>query len=287
MNASLRVTLLAGVEPTARAVRAHAMKNCVDVMMAISDMGSRGETGSHGERWTRLRDDLFRLRALVAEELRDELTVAPIRPARTRPCCVATLVDSVVARLAERAADADVNVFVDHGGGVIFADEWPIAEALFTVLANAIQATAGGGSIFVSTSETSEGDQHWVIRDMGTGMGPDQLTKLGRQLDAGRRGVSGFGIAIARSAVGRQGGLLAVESALGSGKTVTIWLPRRGNDPPSGVDDHIAHQPGLASKDEMLPPVIVGEMTVSTTIAMGPDASRHEPAPSGEQPANA
>ena len=57
---------------------------------------------------------------------------------------MATLVDSVVARLADRAVDADVNVFVDHGGGVIFADEWPIAEALFNVLANAIQATAGG-----------------------------------------------------------------------------------------------------------------------------------------------
>jgi signal transduction histidine kinase len=227
MNEPLKVTLLAGIEPTPRAIRAHAMRNCVSVIVAVSDLVERELGGACGERWARLRDDVFRLRALVSEELRDEARLAANASALSRPCCVTTLVSGVIARLADRAESAGVTLVIDCDGGVMFGDEGALAEALFNLISNAIEASRTGGSVFLSTFETSDGDQYWVLRDTGRGMEPHELANLGRALDPDRTRGSGFGIAVARAVLARQGGLMSVESTDGSGTTVTMWLPRR------------------------------------------------------------
>jgi signal transduction histidine kinase len=228
MSTSVKLTLLAGIEPTRRALRAHAMKNCTGVILDLCALLERDLPIPRSERWARLRDDVSRLRRLLVDELLDEAAALQ----RTRPCCVKSLVSSVVARFADRAENAGVRLAVDCGGGVVFADEHGLTEALFNLIANALDATPSGGSVSLSTFEAHDGDQYWELRDTGRGMEAEQLASLARGIDARRPGPPGLGMAIARVALAEQGGLLSVESAIGAGTTVVVWLPRRAPRPP-------------------------------------------------------
>lgn len=68
-----------------------------------------------------------------------------------------------------------------------------------------------------STRVTDEGDQCWVIQDSGSGIAREEPAMFGRPHCSRREGGSGLGVAIARLAISRAGGLLCVESEPGAG----------------------------------------------------------------------
>jgi hypothetical protein len=98
------LTLLDGLEPSPRAARAHAMKNCVSVIIALCRLAERGAAGPNRERWTRLHSTSERLRQLLADEIAAELGNDTTKPsAMTDLCNVEALVKSVTERLQPRA----------------------------------------------------------------------------------------------------------------------------------------------------------------------------------------
>ena len=84
-------------------------------------------------------------------------------------CSVEAIIRSVVDRIEARAQDAGVHLAVDCAGGEILADASALSEALFNLVANAIEATPRGGSVSLVTRELLNGDQQWVLRDAGHG----------------------------------------------------------------------------------------------------------------------
>lgn len=222
---SFALTLLSGVDPSPRAARVHAIKNCVSVIIATSSLVGKDLTGSNRERWTHLQSAASRLRELLVEELSGGDTP----PSLARPAtlaCVASLVNEVLSRVAHRAEAVGVELFTARGTGSLVGDQDALAEALFNLVANAIDATPSGGRVFLTTHEMADGDQHWIIQDTGRGIPADLLVDLGRPLPSRQLGGSGLGLALARETIVRHGGLLRVESCVGSGTMVTVWLPR-------------------------------------------------------------
>lgn len=209
-----------------RAARAHAMKNCVGVIVAISHLLQKELSGASQERTARLRATASRLRELLADDLRDE-GLAVHAPPEPTTCCVASLVETVTEQLADRAETAGVELFVQCGGGTLLGEERALREALFNLVANAIEATGQAGGVFLATYVTNRGDQHWVVQDTGCGMPADQLRELGKPFRSRREGGSGLGLAIARETVEAHGGSMCVESTVGAGTTITVSLPRK------------------------------------------------------------
>jgi two-component system sensor histidine kinase HydH len=214
-------------EPSPRAHRAHAMKNCVGIIYALSRLEEASQ-----RRWEHLRAAALRLRELLVEDLAQESRNAPAAPRPSLESCnVEALVRSVVERLEPGAAEAGVEVLVSCGGGAIEADEVAVGEALFNIVINAIEATPHGGRVSLSTRQLDNGDQHWVLEDTGHGIPNHHLDQLGRPGWSRKKGGAGMGFAVARAILARHGGTLHVESDGCSGTTITMRLPNHHRGP--------------------------------------------------------
>jgi two-component system, NtrC family, sensor histidine kinase HydH len=223
------ITLLHGLELSPRAARVHAMKNSVSVLLALCHLAERGGCGGDQERWRMVRSAAGRLRGLLAEELAaGSVEAEPESRFEAERCNVGGLVRSAAERLEARADEAEVHLEIDCGGGTIHADRASLGEALFNLMANAIEATPPGGTVHLETRHAPNGDQQWILKDTGHGIPADQLASLGRACRTGKQGGSGLGVALARATIARHGGLLRIESEGGSGTTVTILLERDG-----------------------------------------------------------
>jgi len=222
---STAMTLLDGWQPSPRAARAHAMKNCLSVIVALCRLAEREGGGVNRERWTLVQSAARRMRDLLAEDLAAESGQDAAQPRlETKTCCVERLVKSVTERLEARAVEAGVQIHVDCGGGAIQAEEAGLGEALFNLVANAIEATPRGGRVDLETRQLPNGDQRWVLHDAGYGMDEDQLGRLGLPYRSTKKGGSGLGFALARAAIARHGGLLRIESDRRAGTSITVLL---------------------------------------------------------------
>jgi signal transduction histidine kinase len=113
-----------------------------------------------------------------------------------------------------------------------------IVQVLVNLLVNAGQATAPGGRVRLSTR--LEGDQvRLEVRDMGSGMSPEVLSRLFQPFFTTKphgEG-TGLGLAVVHGIVTAHGGRITVESQPGQGSCFTVYLPRvmpARESPPGG-----------------------------------------------------
>jgi two-component system, OmpR family, sensor histidine kinase BaeS len=106
------------------------------------------------------------------------------------------------------------------------ADPLRLRQVLLNLLTNALRHTPPEGTVSVAVQAQP---QRMLIRvrDTGTGIAPEDLPHLFErfQKGTGSRG-SGLGLPIARKLVLAHGGDIGIESVLGRGTEVTVWLPR-------------------------------------------------------------
>jgi signal transduction histidine kinase len=109
-------------------------------------------------------------------------------------------------------------------------DEAQIREAMIILLLNALDATSPGGHVLVETGLGPEGFVRLAVSDDGTGISPERLDHLFTPFFTTKpvgHG-TGLGLAICDGIVGRHGGRIEVQTALGSGTRMTLLLPRTG-----------------------------------------------------------
>jgi signal transduction histidine kinase len=201
------------------------MKNCVSVIVALCRLAERDTAEARRERWKHVQSAARRLQDLLADDLvADSAQSTEQRRVDTSLCLVEELVKSVAGGLDARAEAAGVKLNVDCGGGSILAEEGALSEALFNLVANAIEATPQGGAVNLETRQLPGGHQQWAVRDTGYGIGNDQLARLGRPYPSRKKGGSGLGFALARAAIARHGGSLRIESRRGAGTSITVLL---------------------------------------------------------------
>lgn len=99
-------------------------------------------------------------------------------------------------------------------------------QLLVNLISNALQAVPRGGTVTVKTDQVGEELRVQVI-DNGCGISPDILPKIFDPFfttrDVGQG--TGLGLAVARDVVNTHGGRIEVESTLGEGTTVSVYLP--------------------------------------------------------------
>ncbi|HEU4965465.1 MAG TPA: ATP-binding protein, partial [Bacilli bacterium] len=100
------------------------------------------------------------------------------------------------------------------------------------LLRNAIDATPPGGTVEVLVMRDPEEPDHVVIEisDTGQGIPEDRLQDIFEAFYTTKSKGTGLGLSNAKAIVEAHGGDMEVESAIGHGTMVTIWLPE---EPPT------------------------------------------------------
>jgi two-component system, cell cycle sensor histidine kinase PleC len=141
-------------------------------------------------------------------------------------------VDAAVRLIRRRAADRQVSLVFDPNEEVpdINGDHRAIKQMTLNLLANAIKFTDAGGEVRVTMTVERE----WLVirvKDTGVGIPPEDLPRLGQPFEQAKTQEgrnthgTGLGLALTKSFAEMHGGYITIESEVGVGTTVSIFLP--------------------------------------------------------------
>lgn len=175
---------------------------------------------------TRLIDDLLDLTRIANGKL--ELHLSPIDLhavfARALEICKANI----------DAKQQHLKVRLEAKKNETMGDPVRLQQVVWNLLRNAVKFTPGGGSITVTTKNSSNDRLILEVQDSGIGFEPETEQKLFQAFEQSGRGITqqfgglGLGLAISRSIVEAHGGNIRGESpGLGKGATFTVTLPLR------------------------------------------------------------
>lgn len=203
-----------------RARRAHAMKNCLSVIFAVTKLVENEVTDRHRERLERALAAVGRLKDLIDEDLDP--------PSGTRAASlfsVSALFEAVRARALDVATRRGVELEIVPHEAFLRGDSGALVEALTNLVVNAVRASAPGDVVSLCGRESEAGRHCFTVGDSGCGMSAEALLRYGQPWVTSFEGGTGLGVATAREVFDSHGGVMQVESTENVGTTVTIWLP--------------------------------------------------------------
>jgi signal transduction histidine kinase len=125
----------------------------------------------------------------------------------------------------ERHAVAVEAVYAD-GPLVIEGDRFSLGRVYRNLITNAIQATAAGGRVMVTTAR--DGDRVEIkFADTGSGIPPERLPAIFDDFVTTKRRGLGLGLATSKRIVEQLDGTITVESEVGRGTSFTLRFPAR------------------------------------------------------------
>jgi two-component system, NtrC family, sensor kinase len=107
-----------------------------------------------------------------------------------------------------------------------FIDKDQIQQTLINLILNAVEATASGGNVALS-SQYNPSNKMIVVKvtDTGCGIPKENLDKIFDPFFTTRESGTGLGLSITHSIIEQHGGRIEVDSTPGKGTTFTILLP--------------------------------------------------------------
>ncbi len=199
---------------------AHGLRNPLASLRASAQLARRHpESAAAQEALGAMITEVDRLDARITHLL----TFSRPAPVRATRESVARLVESLLPALRRLAAERQVHVEADVDPRVPERnlDALKVEQALQELLANALDAMPGGGTLRVSVRQDGAGTQV-AITDTGRGIPPDAMPRIFDLFFTTRPEGTGLGLAIARRFIEQAGGRITVESTVGEGTTVRI-----------------------------------------------------------------
>jgi PAS domain S-box-containing protein len=107
----------------------------------------------------------------------------------------------------------------------VYADPKHAVQILGNLVANACQAMPKGGNLSISAGAPNGDMIKIAVRDTGTGVLPENMSKLFEPLFTTKTTGIGLGLAVSRKLAEANGGRIEVQSEPGKGSTFTLVLP--------------------------------------------------------------
>lgn len=178
------------------------------------------------------RQTITRELATVQRVLDDLLNIARPRPLERFSVDVHAALREIVSAMTPLAATAGVTLDAAFPREPLHieADVFSLGRVHRNLIINAIQATAPGGRVTVSTAVR---DEHVLISVMDTGCGipPERLQAIFDDFVTTKGRGLGLGLAISKTIVEQLGGRISVGSEIGRGTTFVLTFPRAANRP--------------------------------------------------------
>lgn len=195
-----------------------------------------------------------------------------------------------VVRKGKLTDDDHTLLLGENDPGYILGDEVTIRQMLRIFLENAIKYTPAGS--YIKLSSKREGERlHLTVADTGIGIAPEHQKKIFErfyQVDSSRttfsmkqdeRGI-GLGLPIAHWIAASHKFELRIESALGQGTTIHLYMPLLKDLPKGAAADPLAEAVGCGAAGASSAPL--GEQPPAGDSQVGPPAEYQAGAPPGE-----
>ena len=193
---------------------------------------------------------IFRQSELVVSIINDLLDLARIEARRGKDFAfervnIGTLLSEIKAGFKLPAGRVPPKLQLPNGALWMRADRQKLTQAVTNVLSNAYKYSPANSAISIEIA-LPEGDVHYAsdgrtpmagirIIDRGIGMTPEQLRRVFERFYradlSGKIPGTGLGMSIVHEIIVLHDGEVSVDSAIGAGTTVTIWLPVAANAP--------------------------------------------------------
>ena len=229
---------------------AHEIRNCLNPISGSVEVLQR-ELKVEGQN-ARLLDLIIRESERLDNFIRELLEYARERPLKTETVEASGLVvESIEIARRHPSATAGKRVILERAASPfwVLIDFDQMKQVLTNLLINALEAIDGEGTVSVAVREdrraaaggwgrASGPEVVVVVSDTGAGIAPEDLKRVFEPFFSTKQGGTGLGLAIANRIVERHGGNLEVESRVGAGTTMRLWLPRA--DSPARTVAHAA-----------------------------------------------
>ena len=135
---------------------------------------------------------------------------------------------------ASRARQARIALSSDVADGLprVFADERGLRQIVVNLLSNALKFTQADGRVTVFARAEADGTLAFGVEDTGIGIASEDAEHVFERFGRGRHDVTedlkgtGLGLAVAKGFAEAHDGRVALNSEVGSGTCVTVYLPR-------------------------------------------------------------
>ena len=124
-----------------------------------------------------------------------------------------------------------ITVAPEHEIVRVIADEKLLLQLSLNLLSNAVKFTPDGGEIRISVTANTENGVEIAVIDTGIGIPPEDLERVLRPFEqiestyTRKFKGTGLGLPYAVRVTELHGGKLTIESTVGKGTTVRVWLP--------------------------------------------------------------
>lgn len=184
----------------------------------------------------KMEDELKNQVSLIGENAKamhaaveDFLSLACLPEMSLQPVNANELLTRAIYGLGDAANSEKIAVEQNFSGTVpaMAVDAKLLDEGLRQVLLNAVEASAPGGKVVVSSS-FDRATKQWTIEisDQGSGIAQNHLKKIFQPYFTTKKGRRGLGLCVAKRAVDLHHGTLSVASGKERGTAVTIRLPQ-------------------------------------------------------------
>lgn len=202
---------------------AHEVKNPLTAVKTVVQLAAReSRAPKHIRRFEVAAAEVERIESI----LQGYLTMArPLDDLRHERVSARALVEHVAVALDGR----DVAIRWEAPDEDVVVDRRRLTEALLNLALNAIAATPSGGEVTLVAEV--DGRLRLTVRDEGAGMSPELLARATTAYVTTKKGGTGLGLTLARTAARQHGGELHLDSCEGEGTTATLDLPRYPGSP--------------------------------------------------------
>lgn len=212
----------------------HELRTPLNAILGFSEMLSLNAFASRREEYARvihssgkhllgLVNDLLDLSRIEANklELHDEtIDIEEL---------VQTCIEVIRPRAAEEALRLECRVAPGLPHAV--CDRRALMQILLNLLSNAVKFTQSGKMVEAFARIEPDGGLVLGVRDEGTGIAEDEQARMFERFGQGRHDISsaakgaGLGLPIVKGLAEAHGGRVTMQSCVGEGTCVTVWLP--------------------------------------------------------------
>lgn len=217
---------------------AHEIRNCLNPISGSVEVLQR-ELKVKGEN-ARLLDLIVKESERLDNFIRELLDYArerPLKAERVEAVGLASESLEIAKRHPSASAKKKVTFQKPEEPVYVHADFDQMKQVLTNLLINALESIDQEGSVALHVREDRRASGGWgraggtralvEIRDTGAGIAAEDLKRVFEPFFTTKQGGTGLGLAIAGRIVERHGGRLEIESRVGEGTTMRVWLPQQ------------------------------------------------------------